>query len=149
MPGPLPKDPKIRQRTNQTVTRSTLVADANARARVPKLPKRSDETEWHAMTKSWWRDFWRSPMAGELLPADVHRVYLLAELVNQFWQSPTSALATEIRLQGMCFGLTPIDRRRLQWEVVPPLPEQDAPVTEQPDLEANRRDPRDLLRVLA
>jgi hypothetical protein len=148
MPGPLPKDPKIRQRTNQTVTRATLVADDQARRRVPKLPKRSDDGEWRSETKSWWREFWRSPMAGELLPADVHRVYILAELVNQFWTSPTTSLATEIRLQGMCFGLTPIDRRRLQWEVVPPMPEPEMEPTKL-ETPVSAKDPRDMLRVLA
>ena len=28
-----------------------------------------------------------------------------------------AALANEIRLQRQCFGLTPIDRRRLEWEI--------------------------------
>jgi hypothetical protein len=28
-----------------------------------------------------------------------------------------AALSAEIRLQRQCFGLSPIDRRRLQWEI--------------------------------
>jgi len=56
-------------------------------------------------------------MAGEYLESDVHGLYLLAELVDQFWTAPTKELAAEIRLQRQCYGLSPIDRRRLQWEV--------------------------------
>jgi hypothetical protein len=56
-------------------------------------------------------------MAAEFLQADIHGLYILAELVDRFWAEPNKELAAEIRLQRQCFGLTPIDRRRLQWEV--------------------------------
>ena len=56
-------------------------------------------------------------MAREFLDADIHELYILAILVDEFWRNPTKELASEIRLQRQCFGLTPIDRRRLQWEV--------------------------------
>jgi hypothetical protein len=56
-------------------------------------------------------------MAAEFVQADVHGLYMLAVLVDQFWHLPVKELAAEIRLQRQCFGLTPIDRRRLQWEV--------------------------------
>jgi hypothetical protein len=69
------------------------------------------------MTLAWWKDVWRSPMAKEFVRADIHGLYVLAELVDAFWQHPTKEMAGEIRLQRQCFGLTPIDRRRLQWEV--------------------------------
>jgi hypothetical protein len=48
---------------------------------------------------------------------DVHGLYILAVLVDAFWSEPSASLAAEIRLQRQCFGLTPIDRRRLQWEI--------------------------------
>ena len=41
---------------------------------------------------------------------------MLADLMDLYWYGKRD-LAGEIRLQGQCFGLTPIDRRRLQWEV--------------------------------
>lgn len=56
-------------------------------------------------------------MAPEYLEADQHALLMLASLVNEFWTAPTTALAAEIRLQRQCFGLTPLDRRRLQWEI--------------------------------
>jgi hypothetical protein len=73
------------------------------------------------MTVAWWADIWASPMAPEFLKADVHGLYLLAELVDRFWHEPSPSMslsiAAEIRHHRMAFGLTPIDRRRLQWEV--------------------------------
>jgi hypothetical protein len=56
-------------------------------------------------------------MASEYLRSDEHGLLLLAELIEAFWREPSTKLASEIRLQGQGFGLTPIDRRRLQWEV--------------------------------
>ncbi len=56
-------------------------------------------------------------MAPEFDGSDIHGLYLLATLVNAFWIEPSQALAAEIRLQRQCYGLTPIDRRRLQWEI--------------------------------
>jgi hypothetical protein len=60
-------------------------------------------------------------MAPEFLHADVHGLMLLAELEDMFHWAKSSKdkieLAKEIRLQRVAYGLTPIDRRRLQWEV--------------------------------
>jgi hypothetical protein len=60
-------------------------------------------------------------MAAEWDPSDLHGLIALAVLVDDFWAEDDpksrSALAAEIRRQRQCFGLTPIDRRRLQWEV--------------------------------
>ena len=114
MPGPVPKNPALRQRRNKSATRAELTTDEEPRKRAPQLPR---GREWHRLTRAWWREVWRSPMAEEFLASDVHGLYILAELVDQFWMMPATGLATEIRLQRQCFGLTPIDRRRLQWEV--------------------------------
>ncbi|MEV0646087.1 hypothetical protein AB0I28_12555 [Phytomonospora sp. NPDC050363] len=80
----------------------------------PELP---GDVEWHHRTVEWWADVWASPMAPEYNNSDRHGLFLLAALVDQFWTAPTTALAAEIRLQRQCFGLTPMDRRRLQWEI--------------------------------
>jgi hypothetical protein len=117
MPGPMPKDPAIRRRRNHAATRATLEAEEQPRQRAPSLPARAEGTEWHKLTRAWWKDVWASPMAGEFLQVDVHGLYLLAELVDAFWEEPSKEMAGEIRLQRQCFGLTPVDRRRLQWEI--------------------------------
>jgi hypothetical protein len=81
---------------------------------VPDLP---GERVWHPLTESWWDDIWSSPMAPEFDHSDTHGLFVLAMLVDAFWVEPSTGLAAEIRLQRQCFGLTPIDRRRLQWEI--------------------------------
>src|SRR3989304_3671297 len=115
MSGPIPKPTALRQRRNRVSTGATLVAEGSERQRAPSRPTHRD---WQPMTRAWWKDTWRSPMAAEFLRADVHGLYILAELVDAFWTDPEDLkLAAEIRQHRMAFGLTPIDRRRLQWEV--------------------------------
>jgi hypothetical protein len=99
-------------RRNRSTTRATLTTVHNVTA--PQLPA---DRDWQPLTVAWWRDVWASPMAPEYDESDRHGLFLLAVLVDQFWESPSTALAAEIRLQRQCFGLTPIDRRRLQWEI--------------------------------
>lgn len=112
---PLPKDPTTRRRRNKSATARTLRAVHDVQA--PDLPPLEDGRTWNSMTVLWWSDIWVSPMAPEFDASDIHGLYLLAVLVDGFWASPTKELAAEIRLQRQCFGLTPIDRRRLQWEI--------------------------------
>lgn len=120
--GPAPKHPSLRQRRNKTSTRATLPSEAASQsADVPDLPER-DGDAWHVRVTEWWADVWTSPMASEYLTADRHRLRAIAELWQIFWKKIDSGenpkeIATEIRLQEVSFGLTPMDRRRLQWEV--------------------------------
>lgn len=144
MPGPVPKDPKIRSRRNTASTRAKFIDDGTARPEgVPELP--GHET-WHALTQAWWADVWASPMAEEYLRVDVHGLYRLAMLVNRFWILGDPSLAGEIRLSGQLFGLTPIDRRRLQWEVAK-VEDRERDREPQPP-SAPVDDPRELLRVV-
>jgi hypothetical protein len=111
---PLPKHPSTRARRNKVAGARTLQAVDHPE--IPELPEDAG-TVWHSLTRSWWNDIWSSPMAPEFDESDVHGLFVLAMLVNAFWIEPSQALAAEIRLQRQCFGLTPIDRRRLQWEI--------------------------------
>src|SRR5688572_5771886 len=111
MPGPLPKRNPARRNRTSTSAKLSAVHDVEA----PPLPER--EAPWHSQTVAWWADVWASPMAPEYHDSDRHGLFLLAVLVDGFWMHPTQALAAEIRLQRQSFGLTPLDRRRLQWEI--------------------------------
>jgi hypothetical protein len=88
---------------------------------LPNLPEYfgSDEEagDWHPLTRQWWKRAWSSPMAAEWAEADLDGLFVLAVLQDSFYRDPDPKLAAEIRLQRQCFGLTPLDRRRLQWEV--------------------------------
>lgn len=102
-------------------TRAVLPAET-PREQSPDLPPRGVDAgglalRWHPMTIAWWQEIWASPMAGEYLRADEHALFRLALLVDMFWVEPTIALAKEIRVAQQAFGLTPIDRRRLEWSV--------------------------------
>lgn len=129
---PLPKSPATRQRRNRTSTAAQLTDTVAARRgrKVPDLPAmpdvfrvRDDESgeleavAWHPLTVEWWRDAWQSPMRDEWTDSDKHGLYMLAILRERFYREPTPTNAAEIRLQEQRYGLSPIDRRRLQWEV--------------------------------
>ncbi len=156
MKGPAPKPAGLRQRHNRTSTRSLLPAeDATAEVEIPALPPIRGRQKWHVMVLQWWEAVWRSPMAGEYLMADREALFLLARLHQDFWTAKDGrsrqGFAAEIRQQGVRFGLSPIDRRRLQWEVE--KGEQAADQTEtrkrrKEVAKAERSDPRDVLKVV-
>ena len=74
---------------------------------------------WHHLTQIWWRRLWASPMGPEYLESDLDELYVFAALRDALWQAggADKELAGEVRLWGARFGSTPIDRRKLQWEV--------------------------------
>jgi len=100
---------------------------------------------WHPLTITWWRDVWRSPVHGEFARVDLHRLYLLADLVDRYWRAPSIALATEIRLQEARFGLDPMARRSLQWEIPAVEPKQRGAMARQAEELSPELDPRRVL----
>ena len=115
--GPTPKPSALRQRRNKVSTAATLPPAGTASGiTAPPLPVRGkDVTPWHPETLAYWVVIWASEMAGEFLDADVPGLVALMKMQDRFNYGDHS-VAAEIRLQRQCFGLTPIDRRRLQWE---------------------------------
>ena len=115
MPGPAPKHSSARARRNKASTAATLAADPDLIA--PDLPGE----HWHPMTLSFWNDLWSSPMAPEYDDSDRHGLFMLAQIVNDFWTTESAdmrkSLAAEIRMQRNRYGLSPMDRRSLQWEI--------------------------------
>jgi len=85
-------------------------------------------------------------MAKEWLPSDVPALIRLAILADNFLEDPRPNLAAEIRLQEQRFGLSPLDRWRLQWEVRRVLPQQPDEKPQRPRTVA--KDPRGILRVV-
>ena len=71
-----------------------------------------------ASTREWWRTIWRSPMSSVYLDADRPALERLAGLIDRASRGePSGRLLAEIRMLEDRFGLNPIARRRLQWEV--------------------------------
>jgi hypothetical protein len=60
-------------------------------------------------------------MAPEYDDSDKHGLIRLAILVDDYWTADNAnlrvKLSAEIRMQGQLYGITPLDRRRLQWEI--------------------------------
>lgn len=117
--GPVGKPASTRARSNRTSTNAVL-RKPEGEIDVPRLPNHPAGA-WHQMTRRWWKDIWASPMAPEYDPSDQHGLFALAMLVDDFWMAETphqrQAASVEIRLQSQRYGLSPTDRRRLQWEI--------------------------------
>lgn len=161
MPGPMPKQPGSRARTNRSSTATTLTA--NPSARVPKLPPHpglEEGHDWHPQVTAMWKDVWKSPMAAEYDESDKHGMYVVALLYDDFYTATTPRLraeiAAELRLSGQRFGFSPIDRRRLQWQIEQTEDAQDrgrrrrgatAKATQEPAPPVSK-DPRAILRSI-
>jgi hypothetical protein len=84
--------------------------------------------------KRWWATVWASPMAAVYLDADVPALTRLASLIEQASQRDVGAkVLAEIRQLEDRFGLTPLARRRLQWELEPAGGEDAPPSGESQD----------------
>jgi hypothetical protein len=116
MPQPK-KDSSVRARANRASTAATLPASGGTAA-APALPTNRD---WDPITLDWWADLWAAPMSHEYHSSDRHALFMLAALMDDFWTTDTpgrrKALSEEIRLSRQAFGLTPYDRRRLEWTI--------------------------------
>ncbi len=112
--GPAPKPAHLRQRTNKKAGHATLQSPNSPE--IPEIPN-PDGREWHELTLKCWKHAWQSPMASQWLETDVDALGRVALLWDQFYEKPSAGVMAEIRLQEQRFGLSPLDRSRLQWEV--------------------------------
>lgn len=113
--GPAPKPASIRQRTNKKSGATTLeTVDATGKA--PVIPN-PDGRIWHPLTVKAWAHAWASPMASQWLETDADALGRVALMWDEFYKAPDSKVLAEIRLQEQRFGLSPLDRSRLQWEI--------------------------------
>jgi hypothetical protein len=118
----MPKHPGARARRNKSSTAATLTTREAEDIEVPDLPPfPGGDGDWHEMAAAMWADLWSSPMSAEYDDSDVHQMFILLRLVNQFWTTNSTSgmkeLAAEIRLTGQQFGVNPLARRRLEWQI--------------------------------
>ncbi len=123
MPGPNPKDPEKRARANKAASRAVIVADARVDADIPDMGELEDE-DWHPLAVAWWEDIWTSPMSKQYLTADRHSLYRILLMIQEYWRRPNVELSKDIDKAQQAFGLTPLDRRRLEWIIENPTPKQ-------------------------
>ena len=155
--GPAPKPAQIRQRANKKSTKATLPADGQ-QGNAPELPP---VREYHPLTLQWWEKVWASPMASEFLETDADGLARVALLIDAYYvlisdpdavltSGKAKELMSEIRLQEARFGLSPVDRSRLQWEVAKGEEAQSKrQAAKQPRPSAkNSSDPRGILGVV-
>ena len=117
MPGPPPKPPGTRRRRNKGPSARNLGAAPPSRAR-PSPPELPGAENPLPETRAWWETVWTSPMAAVYLDADVPALARLATLVDRLHRGDAGArLLAEIRSLEDRYGLSPLARRRLQWEV--------------------------------
>lgn len=112
--GPAPKPAHLRQRTNRKAGSATIYAlDSQKASAIPN----PDGRKWHPLTVKAWVHAWASPMASQWIETDADALGRLALLWDEFYKAPDQKVLSEIRLQEQRFGLSPLDRSRLQWEV--------------------------------
>lgn len=81
-----------------------------------------EEPVWNPAVVAWWNDIWSSPMSQEFHESDVHGLYLACFYLHQTL-SPWLKMADRLQAAGKYeaavknFGLNPMSRRSLQWEI--------------------------------
>lgn len=146
--GPAPKPAHMRQRTNKKAGNTTIEAPASDDVNVPNIPN-PDARTWHPLTLAAWAHAWTSPMSSQWLETDQDALGRLALLWDQFYQKPDSKVLGEVRLQEQRFGLSPLDRSRLQWEVSRAEDAEDKQRRKRQPGSGTTGDPRKLLTMVA
>lgn len=115
---PTPKHPSARQRRNRTPGARTLQPVDPKTVQIPDLPPLRI---WHPRVIEKWKAVHLSPMFPEYDASDVEGLIQLAMLWQDFWEAtdstPRIRAMAEIRQNEVRYGLSPIDRRRLAWEI--------------------------------
>lgn len=122
------KHPATRQRRNVKSSRAVLQRDPNAKS--PRIPPHPSGKPFHPQALQYWHQLWHSPMAQEYDPAtDSHGIWMLVVSYDDYLTAPTpiarQKAAVEVRLQGVRYGITPWDRRRLEWQIEKTEEEKD------------------------
>ncbi len=148
--GRHPKPAHMRQNRTKKAGATTLEAPESDHGEKPKVPtlQNPDKRKFHRLTRAWWKRVWTSPMAGEYLPTDVDGLARVALLVDEYYKKPKKETLAEIRLQEARFGLSPVDRSRLQWEVFKGEEAERKRKPPKQQHQASSKDPRGILGVV-
>ncbi len=144
--GRHPKPAHMRQNRTKKSGAATLTTPEES-VKIPAL-QNPDKRKFHRLTRAWWKRVWNSPMASEYLETDIDGLARVALLVDNYYKHPHKDLMSEIRLQEARFGLSPVDRSRLQWEVF--KGEEAEKKRKPPKMEhaTSGKDPRGILGVV-
>lgn len=136
---PASKAPDVRERRNKTSTKATLSLVVDHK--VPAMPEAKDwlrrpaiggeevgpevaegPVAWSPVVVQWWETIWSSPMSNEFHSSDTAQLHLacfyLQQTVNPYLKMSERLAAS--KAHEACvknFGLSPMSRRTLQWEI--------------------------------
>ena len=117
--GPVPKHPSERRRRNAVAGIRTLPSEGSG-LEAPPLPVELELSEWG---RNYWIGLWESPMAVAWEPMDIPALIRLAVLQDAAISGTGSGAGlVEIRNLEDRFGLSPMARKRLQWEIAQAAP---------------------------
>lgn len=111
--GPPPAARK-RRANPDTFQDHQITVSAEATADAPALP---DEDYYTPATRRWYRTWCESPQAAAFVATDWQRLHMLAPLVEQYFDTPSTKLLSEIRLNESLLGATHVDRMRARIKV--------------------------------
>lgn len=112
MAGRIPKHPE--ERVRKSGPKMTVLPE-RPNVKIPRLPK---DEEWTDVGRSYWRTLWTSPMAAVYVDADVTALVRLTRLVQlSYAENLRGDVLAEIRQLEDRFGLSPLSRRRLMFEI--------------------------------
>lgn len=117
--GATPKPPGQRRRTNLGQAQWHQLPGRGREGEPPQLPANPlGRRQWKLETEDWWRRIWASPMAVMWEESEVPTLVRLARLMDLSIRGEASAaeLAAITALEDR-YGLSPLARRRLQWEI--------------------------------
>lgn len=139
MPGPNPKDPQTKSRGKKASTKAVLSVVVDHE--VPEMPDPADwlsrpringvevtvgdddqPVQWSAAVVKWWNTIWSSPMSNEFHESDTAQLdlacFYLHQVTNPYIKM-AERLAAAAKYESCVrnFGLTPMSRRSLQWEI--------------------------------
>lgn len=136
MSGPPPKEASTRARSNKASTKATL--SLLVEHEVPALPPAEDwianpfvpgtdaydsyVPAWSKAVVDWWDSIWSSPMSNEFHESDNNQLFLAAFYLQQV-VTPYAKIGERLKAAAQHeattrnFGLNPMSRRSLQWEI--------------------------------
>lgn len=137
MPAHL-KHPKVRQRRNKISTSAEVPFEPLSK----KTEMPSHRKDWLPTVREAWATIWASPLVDELAKEDKILLAVAFESLQRFYEKPTVLGGKVVMGIFAPFGLTPLDRRRLNW--IRQKPEAPKPAA-RPNHASSGEDPRDIL----
>jgi hypothetical protein len=113
--GQQPKDPRVRARKNTDPIPQQKIT-GNWRAEPQPMPSDllPEGDDWHPATVRMWDRMVSSPLSENWTETEWSELEVLAVLHHEFMRKRSFTLASELRLRGAKFGVTPEDKARLR-----------------------------------